>query len=72
METSRSSARDYVISREGEALLAADLKEETQINPECANDILLVAPHPASSEFNDIYLDNYTEECAERVRDQMA
>ena len=71
METDRSVARDYVITREGEALLATDFKEGTLINPECANDFLVVVPAPASSEFNDIYLDNYTKECAESVRDRV-
>ena len=71
MELDRSAARDYVIRREGEALLAADLKDEMQINPECANDILVVRPHPTSSEFNGIYLDDYTEDCAESVRNQI-
>lgn len=71
METDRSLARDYVIRREGEALLAPDPEEELQINPECANDILAVKPHPTSSEFDGIYLDDYTEDCAADVREQM-
>jgi hypothetical protein len=72
METDRSTARDYVIGREGEALLAADRKEAIQLNPECANDVLHVEPHPTSSEFDGIYLDAYTEDCAADVREQMA
>ena len=71
METDRGIARDYVIRREGEALLAPDPEEELQINPECANDILVVKPHPTSSEFDGIYLNDYTEECAENVRGQI-
>jgi hypothetical protein len=72
MELDRSAARDYVIRREGEALLAADLNEELQINPECAHDVLLVEPEPSASEFNDIHLDRYTADCAADVRDQLA
>jgi hypothetical protein len=71
MELDRGAARDYIIGREGEALLAADLKDEMQINPECANDILLVDSGPSASEFNDIYLDSYTADCAAGIRDQM-
>ena len=72
MELDRSAARDYVIGREGEALLAADLKDEMQINPECANDFLLIEPDPSASEFNDIHLDSYTADCAADVRHQIA
>ena len=72
METDRSTARDYVISREGEALLAADLKDEMQLNPECANDILVVASEPTSSEFNDIHLASYTDDCATDAREQIS
>jgi hypothetical protein len=72
MDADRNAARDYVIRREGDALLAAGRKEPMQFNPECANDILRVEPHPTSSEFGGIYLDDYTEECVADVREQMA
>lgn len=70
MDIDRSTAGDYVIRREGEALLAADRTGAMQRNPESANDVLRVDAAPSSSEFDGIYLDSYTADCAERIRDQ--
>ena len=72
MELDRRAARDYVIGREGEALLAPDRKDVVQFNPECANDFLLVDSDPISSEFNDIFLDTYTDDCVATIRDRNA